>query len=258
MRLEAYAKVNIGLIVGGRRPDGYHDIESYMALVDIRDTIDAEIRPSKSLSVEIESSVPYLEDGTMDLMEKAARIFSERFSLPFSLSLRIDKRIPSQAGLGGGSADGAAVLRFLFGRYGISEGLLETAAAVGSDVPFLASGYRTALVRGRGEIVEERTGLHGRPLAIFVPEERSSTGKAYALLDGMERPERHLPPLSPSLDKASFPNDFERVFPPQVPEAVIRSGAFVSLTGSGSAWYAIASEGEILPHIPGAISTRLM
>ena len=81
MRLEAYAKVNIGLIVGGSRPDGYHDIESYMALVDLHDRIDAEIRPSSVLSVDIERNVPYLEEGTMDLMEKAARIFSERFSL---------------------------------------------------------------------------------------------------------------------------------------------------------------------------------
>lgn len=258
MRLEAYAKVNIGLIVGGSRPDGYHDIESYMALVDLHDRIDAEIRPSSVLSVDIERNVPYLEEGAMDLMEKAARIFSERFSLPFSLSLRIDKRIPSQTGLGGGSSDAAAVLRFLFRRYGITKGLLDTAAAVGSDVPFLASGYRTALVRGRGEIVAERTGLHGRPVMIFVPEARSSTGKAYALLDGMDRPGRHLPPLSSSLDKDSFPNDFERVFPPSVPAAISDSGAFVSLTGSGSAWYAIPSAGTVLPDIPGAIACTFL
>ncbi len=258
MRLKAYAKVNIGLIVGGRRPDGYHEIESYMALVDLSDTIDAEIRPSSVLSVDIERSVPYLEEGSVDLMEKAARIFSERFSLPFSLSLRIDKRIPSQAGLGGGSADAAAILRFLFAEYGIKEGLLETAAAVGSDVPFLASGYRTALVRGRGEIVEERAGLHGRPIMIFIPEARSSTGKAYALLDGTERPERHLPPLSSSLDKASFPNDFELVLPTSVPAAVSDTGAFISLTGSGSAWYAIPAEGMVFPDIPGVLACTLI
>ena len=79
MRLEAQAKINIGLIVGGRRPDGYHEIESYMALVDLSDTIDAEIRPSSVLSVDIERSVPYLEEGSVDLMEKGlAAEYGER------------------------------------------------------------------------------------------------------------------------------------------------------------------------------------
>ena len=111
MQVEAHAKINIGLIVRERGENGLHPLESYMALIGLCDLLDIAIEEADEFSISIERSVPYLEDGHMDLMEKAARIFSERFSQPFRITVRIEKRIPSKAGLGGGSADAAAVLR---------------------------------------------------------------------------------------------------------------------------------------------------
>ena len=245
MVAEAYAKINIGLIVGERMEDGYHEIESYMALIDLCDVLDMRIEPSSSLSVSISRDVSYLEDGGRDLIEKAAAVFSSRFSITFALSVDLKKRIPVRAGLGGGSADAAAVLRFLFRHFGVKDDILKTAALVGSDVPFLASGFSQALVTGRGETVRRVSGLSGTPLLLFTPEKGTDTGNAYAHLDSRPRPERHLPPLS-FPDKASFPNDFELVSP--LPRSSCGfDGAYVSLTGSGSAWYAMFPAVEDIP-----------
>ena len=256
MEIKAYAKVNIGLAVGSRGENGLHSIESYMALIDLHDTLEISVVEAPVLSVSIERDVPYLAPGSKDLMEKAAEVFSRRFSRTFALSVRICKRIPSKAGLGGGSADAAAVLRVLFSYFSIDEDIRECAMAVGSDVPFLAAGFSTGFVSGRGERVERRIGLGPLPLLLFIPSSGNDTGEAYRALDSMERSIRHLPPLS-FPDKHSFPNDFELVYPLSVPAWLLQTGAYLSLSGSGSAWYALFPES--CPYVPeGAVLTHLI
>ena len=256
MEIKAYAKINIGLAVGKRGEDGLHSLESYMALIDLYDTLCIEIEDADELSVSIERSKPYLEDGAKDIMEKCAQVFSRRFSRTFRLSVRIEKRIPSKAGLGGGSADAAAILRELFRFYSIEEDIAQTAILVGSDVPFLASGYSTAFVSGRGEKVEKRDPLGPLPLLLFVPERGSDTAKAYKALDTIERTIHRLPPLS-FPDKPSFPNDFELVFPLSIPQELSESNAYVSLSGSGSAWYALFPDSDV-PDVPGSLHSHLI
>lgn len=256
MEEKAYAKINIGLSIGGREKDGLHSLESYMALIDLYDSLDISIEPSSSLSVSIHPDREYLAEGEEDIMERCARIFSERFSLPFHLSIRIRKRIPPRAGLGGGSADAAAVLRALFRHFGISEDIEKTAFLVGSDVPFLASGCSTAFVSGRGECVREEKPLGALPLLLFLSGEGNSTKEAYGRLDLLDRSFRHLPPLSfPS--RSTFPNDFELVYPLSTPKWLSSSPAYVSLSGSGSAWYALFPSGCGMD-ADGAIRTHLL
>ena len=248
MKLEAAAKINIGLIVGGKRRDGYHDIETIMVRIPLADIIHAECRASSAFSVEIAGNRGYLKGG-MDLMEKAARIFSEAASIPFSLSLSIEKRIPAEAGLGGGSSDAAAVLEYLNAFFAfpfLRHELMDLAASVGSDVPFFVSGYRSAFVTGRGEIVRERAIPEGLRLYLMVPEGGMSTSLSYAMLDRFPRPERHLPPPGgPFPTRLTHPNDFESTIcgmPEWIPDEFMADGIYVSMTGSGSAWYALVPE----------------
>ena len=150
---KAYAKINLGLKVLGRRADGYREIRSILQSVDLADVLYFRPAPSDRLTC----SAPELSTGPDNLVCRARQLFAARCgqSLP-PFHIHLDKNIPTGAGLGGGSADAAAVLRVLnrlchapFRR----EELEEMAAELGSDVPFLIAGG-TALVRGRGEVLE--------------------------------------------------------------------------------------------------------
>ena len=253
MVLEANAKINIGLLVGKKRDDGFHDIETIMARISLKDRIELEIKPSPSLVVSIKGNEGYIGTG-MDLMEKAAIVFSNLTGFSFSLDISIDKKIPSEAGLGGGSSDAAAVFSFLneyFGEPLEKEELIASSFAIGSDVPFFVSGYSGAFVSGKGDAVEEAYVPHGKKLLLLVPNEKTKTGEAYSKLDAIERKKRRLPSLLDSFpSRSTHPNDFELVshnfysslFPPEI----LSSGAYISMTGSGSAWYALFSE-DTLP-----------
>ncbi len=246
MRLEAHAKVNIGLLVGERRYDGFHDIETIMARISLCDLIEAEASPARSFSVHISGNDGYLSGGK-DLMEKAAELYSAETGIPFSLDIRIRKHIPAMAGLGGGSSDAASVLLYLedfFGNPLGHERLMKLAFSVGSDVPFFVSGYSGAVVTGRGEIVNECYVPHGAGLLLFFPPHGVSTASAYDLLDTIPRNARHLAPLSEAFPtRYTHPNDFELVSDSGIPFVLsvpmFLSNAYVSMTGSGSAWFAL-------------------
>ena len=251
MRLSAEAKVNIGLIVGDRRADGYHDIETIMARISLADIIEAEIEQSSSFSVSIKGNDSYLSASATDLMERAARFFYEITGFPFALSLRVEKHIPVMAGLGGGSSDAAAVLTYLNRQFGFpidKKHLAELSVSVGSDVPFFVSGYSGALVKGRGESVSECYVPHGKRIYIRIGEEGINTAKAYAELDKIPRKQRHLSEIRAFPTRELFPNDFELVssltHKDVFPSVFTADGAYVSLTGSGSAWFSIFPDDE--------------
>jgi 4-diphosphocytidyl-2-C-methyl-D-erythritol kinase len=149
----APAKINLYLHVLGRRPDGFHELETLMAPTSLGDTLEIELIDS---GIEFTCSDPALADAKENLATKAAHIFLNEFSLSTGVRIHLEKQVPVGAGLGGGSSDGAAVLLALRELTGIScsdEGLAELASRLGSDVPFFV--YRTpAICRGRGEIVE--------------------------------------------------------------------------------------------------------
>jgi 4-diphosphocytidyl-2-C-methyl-D-erythritol kinase len=149
----APAKINLYLHVLGKRPDGYHELETLMAPISLGDTLDLELIPGGG--IEFTCSDPALSDAQDNLATRAARLFLDTFKLETGVRLHLEKSVPVGAGLGGGSSDGAAVLLALRERCGIECPDLELgriAAQIGSDMPFFV--YRTAAVcTGRGEIV---------------------------------------------------------------------------------------------------------
>lgn len=149
MRLEAHAKINLTLEVLGVRPDGYHDLRSVVVPVPLHDDVELEL--SKTVSVEMLGDLPQEKN----LAWKAAQALRRATNSVQGCRIRIEKRIPSGAGLGGGSADAAAVLNGLNELWGLHLSkirLCEIAAEVGSDVPALTLGG-PVLMEGRGERV---------------------------------------------------------------------------------------------------------
>jgi 4-diphosphocytidyl-2-C-methyl-D-erythritol kinase len=149
----APAKINLYLHILGRRPDGFHELETLMAPISLGDTVDVDLIPS---GIEFTCSDPGLSDAGENLATRAARLFLDEFGLATGARIHLEKNVPVGAGLGGGSSDAAAVLLALRRLSGVAcsdERLAELAARLGSDVPFFI--YQTAAVcRGRGEIVE--------------------------------------------------------------------------------------------------------
>jgi 4-diphosphocytidyl-2-C-methyl-D-erythritol kinase len=149
----APAKINLYLHILGRRPDGFHELETLMAPVSLGDTLDVDLI---SAGIEFTCSDPALSDARDNLATKAARLFLEDFKVDTGVRIRLEKRIPVGAGLGGGSSDAAAVLLSLRELTHIvcsDDKLAELAARLGSDIPFFIH-RTTAICRGRGEIIE--------------------------------------------------------------------------------------------------------
>jgi 4-diphosphocytidyl-2-C-methyl-D-erythritol kinase len=149
----APAKINLYLHVLGKRPDGYHELETLMAPISLGDTLELELIPGGG--IEFTCSDPALSDAQDNLATRAARLFLDTFELETGVRLHLEKSVPVGAGLGGGSSDGAAVLLALRELCGVKCMDLELgwiAAQIGSDMAFFV--YRTAAVcTGRGETV---------------------------------------------------------------------------------------------------------
>ncbi|MFW6158129.1 MAG: 4-(cytidine 5'-diphospho)-2-C-methyl-D-erythritol kinase [Planctomycetota bacterium] len=179
------AKVNLFLEVRGRRPDGYHEIETVMQAVTLYDEL--VLRPRPGRGVTFRCSDPALPRDGRNLAYAAAERLDAAVGLPEGVSVRLEKRIPAGAGLGGGSSDAAGVLAGLDRLFGLGrslEELSELGAGLGSDVPFFLRGG-TALCRGRGDQVDAVTcGLVGH-YVICCPEQGVSTGEAYGYLSRM-------------------------------------------------------------------------
>ncbi len=147
----APAKVNLVLRVGPRRPDGYHEVCSLLVPLDLADTVEVTVHAKGGGVACRVPGRPEL-DGEANLAARAARLVKERFGKENAIAIRIAKRIPTTAGLGGGSSDAAAVLRALARAFRIRDGaaLARIALEIGSDVPFFL-GEGPAWARGRGE-----------------------------------------------------------------------------------------------------------
>lgn len=147
------AKVNLFLKILGTRPDGYHELLTLMQTIDLADSIEVWEEGS---SVEMQCDQKALPTSDLNLMVKAAWFFLTKARLKTGVRMRLVKRVPVAAGLGGGSSDGAhtlLALNELFGHPLSAGDLWELAARLGSDVPFFLTGG-LAVCRGRGEIVE--------------------------------------------------------------------------------------------------------
>jgi 4-diphosphocytidyl-2-C-methyl-D-erythritol kinase len=246
----AYAKLNLTLDVLGRRPDRYHEIESVMQSVSLHDLVSVEASDCAS----IETKGPPISGENLVL--KAARELEAHFGRQLPFRIRLWKRIPMGAGLGGGSSDAAAFLLAAISVYRLSIGsheLVELAARVGQDVPFFLRGG-TGHASGRGSNVEPLPGLAPEwTFLLVLPAVEVLTGQVYEASDGTApstmRSRRLVAELKAGrLEPALFGNDLEditaRLYPP-VELARQRLRAKLKdahMTGSGSAFYVAFSK----------------
>ena len=171
IHVTANAKLNLSLEVTGRRDDGFHELVSVMQAIDLSDELVALPSPDGSLSFECND--PALLESDENTVLTAARLLRESLGIDQGARLLLRKSIPVAAGLGGGSADGAAALVALSLLWDVPvrrERLLEIGAAVGSDVPFFLGESATALVEGRGETITALPSMAAAWAVILVPE----------------------------------------------------------------------------------------
>ena len=256
----AFAKVNLTLDVLGKREDGYHDLQSVMQAISIRDDVEIDVDTNQPWT--LNCSMEGIPENETNLAWKAAEVFyAATGRTTTGLAIRITKRIPMQAGLGGGSADAAAVLRALNQHYGNPLSILalaEIGAQVGSDVPFCVL-CGTAMVEGRGEKLRKLPDLPDCFFVVCKPDFSSSTPELYRQLDASVIAHR---PNNQAMESALLAGDLQKiadniwnVFDPVVTKdhlelnyikSIFNSYGAVAyqMTGSGSAVFAIVTEFE--------------
>jgi 4-diphosphocytidyl-2-C-methyl-D-erythritol kinase len=251
MTLHAYAKINIGLYVLGKRSDGYHDLETIFHEINLFDEIDLE--PHKTLEMNADSILVPIDESNLCL--KAASILRKERKIKEGVMIQLRKKIPVGAGLGGGSSDAAAVLRGLneLWKLKLSNHQLRTVAGqIGSDVPFFIEGGN-AYASGRGEILEHFSLDVPFWIAVVTPLIHISTTWAYSHLKlqrdgkGSELRAKIAKNIS-NLKKISslVQNDFEQstieIFPEigTIKKKLKDKGAVFSLmSGSGSSVFGL-------------------
>ncbi|WP_098741217.1 4-(cytidine 5'-diphospho)-2-C-methyl-D-erythritol kinase [Paenibacillus sp. EZ-K15] len=187
---KAPAKINLMLDVLHKRPDGFHEVEMVMTMIDLADRL--EMSEQKRDTIIITSQAGYIPLDEKNLAFQAARLIKERYDVKKGVHIHLDKKIPVAAGLAGGSSDAAATLRGLNRLWGLGipqEELLALGAELGSDVPFCVTGG-TALATGRGEVL---TPIPNPPqcwVIVAKPPINVSTAEVYGRLRS-EQIQRH-------------------------------------------------------------------
>lgn len=204
--LPSPAKVNLGLNVLAKRPDGYHEVQTIYQMIDLSDRLTLEPRPR---GIEVVCDHPGLSIPTDNLVYRAAHLLAERGKVTVGAKITLEKRIPLGAGLGGGSGNAAAVLWGLNRLWGMGldpRTLMELAGRLGSDVPFFLFAPR-AYATGRGELLERLPSSHKLWLVLLYPNFPISTAWAYAAYDQFCRAAP--PKIAQEGDNPLFPGDFE-------------------------------------------------
>ncbi len=271
---KAPAKINLYLYLPGRREDGYHLIDSCMQALSLYDEVCVEVKTPEeggSGKIDLATDAAYLmQDPSKNTAYRAAVLFSEKLPDPnYDIKITIKKNIPAQAGLGGGSTDGAATLLALsemFPGLASEKELLSMAVRVGADVPFFLKGG-TVLCEGIGEIMTEAVPLQGLPILLMKPEAGVSTLACYKRFDAKSDVKKTTEQEHQALQEFLFPaetcpalervkkvcgiwrNDLEAPALEEAPEIgkaapLMRDyGAFyAAMSGSGSAVFGIFEE----------------
>ena len=258
MKIHPCAKINLGLNIVSKRPDGYHNLETVFYPVGIYDTI--EITESDETRLEVNSSLS-AEDPERNLVMRAYRLLANEYQLP-PVHIRLDKRIPMQAGMGGGSSDGAFTLRLLNEMFGLTipvGRLQQMAATLGADCPFFITA-QPSYAEGIGEQLSPMSlSLCGYYLAIVKPPIPVSTREAFS------RIVPHKPVVNccdvviqpVSTWRHQLVNDFEQsifaLYPAiaHIKEQLYDLGAlYAAMSGSGSSLFGIFDDIPTLPDFP--------
>jgi 4-diphosphocytidyl-2-C-methyl-D-erythritol kinase len=269
--IRAPCKINLHLSVGGKRPDGFHELESIFTALNYSDTLTFEIVSCNGGFVqtwEVPFEAPPDIPPEQNLVSKALALFRKKTGFDANLGIHITKRIPTGAGLGGGSSDAASTLLALNALSGAnltSAELLEMAASLGSDVPFFINGG-AAWVSGRGEGLEPLPSPKDLWVLLVKPPFPSATAGAYGLLDKARETRLNAPSISAEKklspgdlrdalagppEKWPFYNDFlpvlseNREYSRLLEKLEISGAAFSGLSGSGSCCFGVFREEEI-------------
>jgi 4-diphosphocytidyl-2-C-methyl-D-erythritol kinase len=260
---EALAKVNRELRVGAVRPDGFHEIKSRFVSIDMADTLMAEVSLARIAFTSDDATLPQDE---RNLVVQAAHLLASILGTAAGARLRLAKRIPAGAGLGGGSSDAAAtisVLKRLWEAELSGADVAELAARIGSDVPFFLTGGE-AEVTGRGERVRALPDEPPVELMVFVPPFEISTGEVYGAHRSRHEGRGAVPDRLDIETSGRFfgPNELEPAILEVQPtmrtllETARANAREAAITGSGSAIVLVAPTGEAAARLaavlPGA------
>lgn len=262
----AYAKINLGLKILGKRSDGYHEVSMIMQSVSLSDELIIE----KGCGIEIATDAGNLGCGRDNLVYKAAEALAQKYHITPNVHITLNKKIFMAAGLAGGSSDAAAALRGLnrFWRLGLNvQQLEEIAAEIGSDVPFCITGG-TALAKGRGEIIVPLQDMPETLLVLAKPRGLEvSTAWVYKNYDS--RRVVKMPCIWNMMEKAAWGahamvpcmgNVLETVTIPRYPQiasikaAMLNAGAYYAMmSGSGPTVFAFADDRQTAEAIVQAL-----
>jgi len=252
---KSYSKINIGLRIMGKRPDGYHNLESIFQETTLCDQI---VIRKKERGIKISTNTKALPTDERNLCFRAYCLFAEKCGLKNGVEIEIIKNIPMGSGLGGGSSNAATCLKAFNTMFDFNLStaqLIRLAAKIGSDVPFFILG-KSAIVKGRGEVVIPFSFLSNYKIIIVYPNIHISTALIYKNIEIGLTKYRSNVKFETFISKVRnlgdlknfFHNDLEDVAKKLHPDLLeIRdrlkaSGAdFVSLSGSGSAMYGLYS-----------------
>ena len=253
MTARAYAKINFGLRILGRRPDGYHDLETVFHQINLYDELEFRLHEN---TVILSTSLKELPSGESNLCVRAAQLLRDLTGTRDGAEITLRKNIPLGAGLGGGSADAAATLLGLTNLWNLDVSVSELhslALSIGSDVPFFLTGG-TAYATGRGELLEPLAVNLPYWIIVVTPPIHVSTAWAYKSLQGREFGERkdlrrvlmtHM--HEPETLARELVNDFEEsVFAShpeimRIKERMLELGADCALmSGSGASVFSLA------------------
>jgi 4-diphosphocytidyl-2-C-methyl-D-erythritol kinase len=253
--LPAHAKVNLFLRVLAREQDGHHGLETLFCRLGLADELTAERRDGEGVTLEVSGADT--GPAAENLAVRAAALVLRALRTPFAVHLRLVKRIPVGAGLGGGSADAAAALHAvnrLAGNAVPRAELLQLAARLGADVPFLFTEASLALAWGHGQRLLVVPRLPRAPVLVVVPPVAISTAEAYGWLDHAQQTGTRRGGVALDLESLSTwgsiarmaGNDFEVPVFTRAPEvraafdALVATGPLLCrMTGSGSAIFAV-------------------
>ena len=188
LKTHANAKINWALAIEGRRDDGYHEMDMLMQSISLHDTLTFE--ESDALSLSVNGAAPVWDDK--NLVCRAAELLRRETGCRRGAAIALEKRIPARAGLGGGSADGAAALRALNRLWALhlsEERLLELGLSLGADFPFCLTGGLQR-VRGIGERLTKLRANVSPELILAMPDEGLSTGAVFQAFDAAQAPRR--------------------------------------------------------------------
>ena len=262
--LPSFAKINCGLRILGKRPDGFHEVRTVLQTVSFHDTLRFDTAPGCEISLSCDD--PLIPTDEQNLIMRAAIALRDRYEVRAGVRIHLEKRIPIQGGLGGGSSNGAVALIGLAQLWNLQSdvaALTELAAKLGSDVPFFLSGGR-ALATGTGTHISSLPDLKAQDLLIVTPIATVSTAEAYKVLSSAALTTRKSDSIlaisrgsTNSSDSDQWPvsddleNDFEQVIFDIEPEigrvkkALLQAGARGALlAGSGSSVFGIFDNRE--------------